>query len=198
MATAKTASQVMMIVWMKAPSRRPADASTLALCRQMWEAIYAPVPDCALLEAAARWMAKTVKVWPDDDPLAEILQMAQPVMPETSGDCMELALEAISKFGRYHEDKADAWLKERSPLVAAVVRRFGFVNLCDCENLEVARGQIRAMFQEEKERAARLGGVLETAENLDSGKVLIDCDKKLESLINGLADRKALPGKVAA
>jgi len=196
-ATQKTVEDVFALVYFKFPNRKPTDRKVLATGLAIWESLYAPIPDAVLSSAAARWVARTIKLYPDDDPFAQILQMAQPTLPETSGDCMELALEAIGKFGRYHEDKAMAWLKEKSPLVAATVRRFGFVNLCDCENLEVARGQMKGMFAEEKARAATVGEVIESAQQIDAGKLLTG-PQKFEEMVTGLGDRKALPGKVAA
>jgi hypothetical protein len=198
MATSDTISKVFALVYFKDKSRRPTDKAQADAVMDIWTAIYSPVPDAALMEAATRFTAQTRNLYPGSDPFAMIFDMARPVLPETAGDCLELALEAIGKFGRYHEDKAMAWLKERSPLVAATVRRFGFVNLCDCENLEVARGQMRALFAEEKERAKTLGQVVETAKQLEGGQVQIEGPAKFEAIVSGLADRKALPGKAAA
>ena len=113
--------------------------------------------------------------------VAEILEAksdrsAAPVFTETEGDAVELAFEAASRFGRYKEAEAMAWIREKSKLVAAAVQRLGFLELCNSAQPDVVRGQLRAIFAAEKSRAIEAGAVCDSATQLDDGinKKLLD------------------------
>jgi hypothetical protein len=113
--------------------------------------------------------------------VAEILdaksdRSADPIFTETEGDAIELAFEAASKFGRYKEAEAMAWIREKSKLVAAAVQRIGFLELCNSVQPDVIRGQLRAIFAAEKSRAIDTGVVCDSATQLDGGvnKKLLD------------------------
>lgn len=99
-----------------------------------------------------------------------------PIFTETEGDAVELAFEAASRFGRYKEKEAMAWIREKSKLVAAAVQRIGFLELCDSAQPDVIRGQLRAIFAAEKSRAIDTGVVVDSATQLDDGvnKKLLD------------------------
>lgn len=101
---------------------------------------------------------------------------ADPIFTETEGDAVELAFEAASRFGRYKEKEAMAWIREKSKLVAAAVQRIGFLELCDSVQPDVIRGQLRAIFAAEKSRAINTGVVVDSATQLDDGvnKRLLD------------------------
>lgn len=113
--------------------------------------------------------------------VAEILEAksdrsAAPIFTETEGDAVELAFEAASRFGRYKEKEAMAWIREKSKLVAAAVQRIGFLEICDSAQPDVIRGQLRAIFAAEKSRAIDTGVVVDSATQLDDGvnKKLLD------------------------
>ncbi|HMM59993.1 MAG TPA: hypothetical protein PKC25_07670, partial [Candidatus Rifleibacterium sp.] len=110
----------------------------------IWAEIYKQISDAELMAAASRFIAETTKIYPDDDPFAMIRELARPILPETEGDCVELAFEAVQSFGYMREKDAMAWLKARSPLVAAAVQRVGFLEICRSEEPDVIRGQLRA------------------------------------------------------
>lgn len=95
---------------------------------------------------------------------------AAPIFTETEGDAVELAFEAASRFGRYKEKEAMAWIREKSKLVAAAVQRIGFLELCDSVQPDVIRGQLRAIFAAEKSRAIDTGVVIDSATQPDLGK----------------------------
>lgn len=108
--------------------------------------------------------------------VAEILEVksdrsADPTFTETEGDAVELAFEAASRFGRYKEKEAMAWIREKSKLVAAAVQRLGFLELCNSTQPDVIRGQLRAIFATEKSRAVETGVVVDSATQLDDGGV---------------------------
>lgn len=113
--------------------------------------------------------------------VAEILEAksdrsADPTFTETEGDAVELAFEAASRFGRYKEKEAMAWIRDKSKLVAAAVQRIGFLEICDSAQPDVIRGQLRAIFAAEKSRAIDTGVVVDSATQLDDGvnKKLLD------------------------
>jgi hypothetical protein len=105
-----------------------------------------------------------------------INRIANPTFTETEGDAVELAFEAASRFGRYKEAEAMAWIREKSKLVAAAVQRIGFLEICDSMQPDVIRGQLRAIFAAEKSRAKETGAVCDSATQLDDGinKKLLD------------------------
>ncbi len=101
---------------------------------------------------------------------------AAPIFTETEGDAVEMAFEAASRFGRYKEAEAMAWIRDKSKLVAAAVQRLGFLELCNSAQPDVIRGQLRAIFAAEKSRAIDTGVVVDSATQLDDGvnKKLLD------------------------
>lgn len=106
--------------------------------------------------------------------VAEILEAksyrsADSIFTETEGDAVELAFEAASRFGRYKEAEAMAWICEKSKLVAAAVQRLGFLELCNSTQPDVVRGQLRAIFAAEKSRAVETGVVCDSATHLTAG-----------------------------
>lgn len=176
MATVETVKRIFAMVFFKFPSRRPHTKEEGEIALKAWCKIYNRLPDDVLTQAAERFYAETTKLYPDDDPFALINRIAAPVFTETEGDAIELAFEAASKFGRYKEKEAIAWIREKSKLVAAAVQRLGFLELCNSAQPDVIRGQLRAIFAAEKSRAIEVGAVCDSATQLDDGinKKLLD------------------------
>lgn len=192
MATQETVKKIFGLVFFKFPGRRPATEGDGKLALQIWSEIYKTISDPELMSAAARYIAETTKIYPDDDPFAMIRELARPILPETEGDAVQLALEAVSRFGRYRESQAMAWLKERSPLIAASVARVGFQELCNSEESGVIRGQLKSIFKAEKERSVKHGGVVESATHLTAG--LPDNERLIGLTKNIGKSLKVLPG----
>lgn len=160
-----------------------------------WYRMLQDISDKSLLDAASRFVMEHPKLYPGDNFVAMIRQMAKPQMIETKGDCIELAFAMVQKYGYIREADAMKELKERSPLVAAAVQRIGFLELCRAENSEVIRGQLRAIFDDEKARSVQLGGIVESATHLEHG---LPDNEKLVGLVNKIG-KKILPeGKDAA
>lgn len=134
-----------------------------------WNRMLCDISDVALLDAAARFVTETPKIYPGDNFIAILRQFAAPILPETEGDAVELAFEAVRLFGYIREDDAMTWLKAKSPLIAASVRRLGYQEMCKSEEPDVIRGQLRAIFKSEKERAKQAGGIVESAKDLSGG-----------------------------
>jgi hypothetical protein len=194
MATQDAVRKVFALIFFKFPGRRPPTESDVKLAMQIWAEIYKHISDAELMAAASRFIAETTKIYPDDDPFAMIRELARPILPETEGDCVELAFEAASTFGYLRERDALDWLKTRSPLIAAAVQRVGFLEICRSESPDVIRGQIRAIFKSEKDRAKLHGGVVESAKDLIGG---LPDSEKLIGLTQKIGKSvKALPGGV--
>ena len=189
MATQDTVRKVFALIFFKFPGRRPPTEGDVKLATQIWAEIYKQISDAELMAAASRFIAETTKIYPDDDPFAMIRELARPILPETEGDCVELAFEAASTFGYMREKDALDWLKSRSPLIAAAVKRIGFLEICRSEEPDVIRGQIRAIFKSEKDRAKLHGGVVESAKDLAGG---LPDNSKLIGLTQNIG--KLLPG----
>lgn len=146
-----------------------------------WFQMLRDFDDDSLIQAATRFVMEVPKLFPGDNFIAQIRQLARPTLQETEGDAVELAFAAASKFGGYRENEAMAWLNERSPLIAAVVRRVGFRDICNSCEPDVIRGQLRSIFKSEKERAKQVGGIVESAEHLSCGLP----DERILSLLGG-------------
>ncbi len=192
MATRETVRKVFALIFFKFPGRRPPTESDIGLAMNIWAEIYKQISDAELMAAASRFVAETTKIYPDDDPFAMIRDLARPILPETEGDCVELAFEAVQSFGYMREKDAMDWLKARSPLIAAAVQRVGFLEICRSEEPDVIRGQLRAIFKAEKERSVKHGGVVESATHLTAG--LPDNERLIGLTKNIGKSLKVLPG----
>ena len=191
MATRETVRKVFALIFFKFPGRRPPTESDVVLAMNIWAEIYKQISDAELMAAASRFIAETTKIYPDDDPFAMIRELARPILPETEGDCVELAFEAVQSFGYMREKDAMDWLKARSPLVAAAVQRVGFLEICRSEEPDVIRGQLRAIFKAEKERSVKHGGVVESAKDLTGG---LPDNAKLIGLTQNIGKSLKAPG----
>lgn len=193
MASESTVRKVFGGVYFKYPSRRPTIREEFDAGLAMWIEFYKPVPDAVLMDACARFCRETVKLFPDDCPFARILAMAGEGVQETQGDVIELANEAVSRFGSYREDEALSWLESKSPLIASVVRRFGFREYCLSTSADVTRGQLRALFQEERERARTTGEIVPTARNLEGGKPVGQISETERRFLGLIPEGKKVP-----
>ena len=173
MSSKETVKKIFGIVFMKCPGRMPATPDQKAafpFFRQIWESAFAEIPDNKLMESAAKWMTEKKTVFPGDCPFSQILAMCKPKTVETEGDCLELADEAVCKFGYMRAESALEWIREKSPLIAACVRRIGFREYCMSENPDVIRGQLRGIFKTEKARADATGQIAESANTMVGGR----------------------------
>lgn len=157
-----------------------------------WYRMLQDISDGPLLDAAVRFVTETPKLFPGDSFIAMIRQIAIPILQETEGDVVELAFQAVRDFGYMRERDAMEWLKSKSPLIAASVRRIGYLELCRSEEPDVIRGQLRAIFKSEKDRSMQAGGIVESATHLNNG--LPDNERLLSLTKNIGKSLKVLPG----
>jgi hypothetical protein len=160
------------------------------LVYRAWFKMFKDLSGPQFLDAVARFVMENPDLYPGSNFIAMIRQTARPTLQETEGDAIELAFEAVQKFGYMQERKALDWLKSKSPLVAASVRRFGYLDLCKGQNSDVMRGQLRAIFKAEKERSKKMGGIVVSAEHLNSG---LPDNQKMIGLVEKVG--KKLPGR---
>lgn len=187
--------QSLSILFAAFPDRSPGGSSDdRKAIFGMWDAAFGDFTDAAFRATVTRFILETPKLFPGDNPIAMIRRMGKPDFIETTGDCVELLNEAVSEFGSYRETAAMKWIEARSPLIAAAVKRFGFREYCMAENAEVARGQIRAIFEAEKLRAKELGGIVQSAARLEGGKTpaMLGKPESIGSLMDGLKQQITL------
>jgi hypothetical protein len=139
---------------------------------EMWERAFCHIPVMEFDEIVNRFILETTHLFPDDNLIAMLRKKAIPEFQETSGDCIELAFEAISRFGGIYgkAGEAKAWVQSKSPLCASVIfDKVGYHEIATATNLDVIRGQITRIFNEEKERATKFGVVAGSAINFKGG-----------------------------
>lgn len=172
------------------PSRTPKGSQ----CEQdaiyeMWEASFSHVSAAEFDRAVNAFILETTTLFPDDNLIAMLRKRLAPQINETSGDCIELALEAVNRFGGIYGNaaKARAWVESRSPICASVIfDKVGFYEIATATNLDVIRGQIKHIFNEEKERALKLGVIAGSAKDFVAGLPAAD---KVKSVIAGLSKK---------
>ena len=147
-----------------------------------WFRMLHDISDEDLLNAVTRFVTENTKLYPGDNFIAIIRQIARPAYIETEGDAVELAFEAASRFGRYKEAEAMCWIRDKSKLIASAVQRIGFLEICDSTQPDVVRGQLRAVFSAEKSRAIETGVVCDSATQLENGSF----NKKLIEVVDRL------------
>ena len=167
MLTQSEFKQGLSVVFASHPQLEPKKSADLIY--KMWFSMFKDLDGQCFLNAVTRFVVETPKLYPGDNFIAIIRQIAVPTLQETEGDAIELAFEAARNFGRMREAEAMAWLKEKSPLIASVVGRFGFREICTSTEPDVIRGQLRAIFKGEKERSRQVGGIVESAKHLSGG-----------------------------
>lgn len=167
------------------PQLEPKHSHSKDLVYRAWFKMFADLEGNQFLNAVTKFVLETPKLYPGDNFVAMIRQAAVPVLQETEGDVIELAFQAVRDFGYMRERDAMQWLKTKSPLVAAAVQRIGFLALCKCEEPDVIRGQLRAIFKGEKDRARQSGGIVESATHLEHG---LPDNKKLIGLLNKIGN----------
>lgn len=160
--------KMLAILYSVHPQLEPKKA-TRNFVYQAWFKMLSDIPDEKIMGAAYRFITEIPEIYPGCSFIAHIRQLANPQLTETEGDCIQLAFDAVREFGYMRESDAMEWIKERSDLVASVVKRIGFRELCMCETPDVIRGQMRSLFKSEKERAIKHGVVVASSADLKNG-----------------------------
>lgn len=151
---------------------------------KMWEKAFQHL-DCKQFdEIVDRFVLEHTKLFPDDNLLALLREKSiLPMLLETAGDCIELAFAVVGQpgCGRYgSEGTARAWLEERSPLCASVIMdKIGYSEFLNCTNQDFIRSQVAKIFNEEKDRALRLGYISGKAKDFKNGLPMMDKVKAL-------------------
>ena len=114
----ETIMKIYAVIWSKDKSRMPDTKSKeqsemFRVVKSMWVESFRDISDKTAMDAAAKWMRETSKVYPSDDPMAAIYQLAKPQLVETEGDCLELADEAVCRFGYMRAESALEWIREK-------------------------------------------------------------------------------------
>jgi hypothetical protein len=138
----------------------------------LWDKMLSDIP-YQLAEKALVKVLSTAKFFPT---VAEIREAAAEItnpLPITAAEAWGQVMEAVRKFGSYRPTEAMEWL---SPEVAVMVRRFGFVDICRSEQIDVIRGQFIKLWDSQAKRE----------------KELMVLPSPVRNLIQGVAERRLL------
>ncbi len=139
---------------------------------KLWAHILSDIPYPVAEKALIKVLA-TAKFFPT---VAEIrdaaMQLTQPTIPTA----LEAWGEVQRAWGLYGWSRQEEALASMSPLTAEVCRRFGWRDMCACEEPEVLRGQFRMAYEQYAGRQKEMA-------------VLPD---NVRSLIGGLANQLAM------
>lgn len=76
-------------------------------------------------------------------------EITTPSLDIDAGQSFQEARKMIQTYGRYRREDA---LANMSPITRKVVERMGYDTMCDCENIEVERGQFTRIFDNLSQR----------------------------------------------
>lgn len=136
---------------------------------RMWRSVFDErfEDDREFLLAVKRFVLNTPKLYPGDNWLAMFLELAKPKVKETVGDVINLIFDVINTVSFLYPNEATknklAWLESHSPIAYAIGNRIGWAEMAKSTNLDVLRGQIRAIADEEIRRANESGIIPKTA-----------------------------------
>ena len=190
MASEKGFAQAMAVFFSAFPHRQPKGSpQEMSLVLAVWKKFFEKISDQALMDAVGRICTTYTELPFGANHIGLILEIGGHELNETLGDIFELCISAVQKFGRTREEEALQWVAEKSQIAAAVLRRYGFRGLCDMEtkDLGIAKGQMRAIYEEEREREKKTGVVVPSAQMLST------IDSKVQGLIDKITERRALP-----
>lgn len=181
------------------PHLKPDDESKEYVLR-FWKA--AIDKNCAtdeqFLDAISSFVLNTPKLYPTDNWLAMLIDRLKPKIRETVGDVTELILDVISSVSFIYPNEATdrklMWLKEKSPITYAIGSRIGWREMAECTNLDVLRGQIRAIAEAEIDRTNETGQIAFSAKNVVEKREMI----ALKDIIPQLDIRRKNEGKEKA
>lgn len=142
----------------------------------VWKEMFADVP-LEILTTAVKSLISHFKYPPSIADIRE--EIAKIVMPDhqmTADEAWGEAHKAVKSFGYYKEAEALATLK---PIVADLVRRMGYKDLCMSENVMADRAHFIKLFDNLKERErketliplATRERILQIQENVKTGNV---------------------------
>lgn len=76
-------------------------------------------------------------------------EITTPSLDIDAGQSFQEARKMIQTYGRYRREDA---LANMTPITRKVVERMGYDTMCDCENIEVERGQFTRIFDNLSQR----------------------------------------------
>lgn len=145
---------------------------TAKLWAQMLSDIPYPVAEKALVKVLA-----TAKFFPTVAEIREaVAQLTQPSIP-TAIDAWGEVTRAMRLYGWVRPEEA---LTSMSPLTADICRRFGWRDMCACEEPEILRGQFRMAYEQyagrQREMAVLPGDVRELIGDLANQLAMVSGD----------------------
>ncbi|MEW6726887.1 MAG: replicative helicase loader/inhibitor [Bacillota bacterium] len=119
----------------------------LAPTAALWERMLADIP----YELAERALAKVLATARFFPTVAEIRSAALELTQgrrKTAAEAWDEVTQAMRRYGYYSEAEA---LASMTPEVAAMCQRFGWRDMCSCEDVEVLRGQFRKAWEAQQD-----------------------------------------------
>jgi hypothetical protein len=110
---------------------------------ELWAKMLGDIP-YQLAEKALMKVLATARYFPTVAEIREAAAELQHGRPMTADEAWGLVAEAVRRYGYYREQEALASLP---PEVAVIVRRFGWQEICACEEPDVIRGQFRRAWE---------------------------------------------------
>lgn len=110
---------------------------------ELWARVLADVPYDVAEKAMIKVLA-TVKYFPTVAEIREAVADLTTGRPMTAHEAWGMVTSAVKKYGYYRESEALASLP---PDVVSVVKRFGWREICSCEEPDVLRGQFRRAWE---------------------------------------------------
>lgn len=131
--------------------RDSAFAGADRLMAQSWNAMLTDIP-YQVAEAAVQAQAAVSPFPPSISEIREkATRLAKPELARTADEAWSYAISAVRTYGHLRWDEAK---KSMPGDVAEAVERFGFMDICMSENVDVVRGQfMRAWDNNSKRRA---------------------------------------------
>lgn len=138
----------------------------------LWEKMLSDIP-YPLAEKALQKVLSTAKFFPTIADIREAAVAISQPLPMTAAEAWGQVMDAINKFGSYRAREAMEWL---SPEVSAMVKRFGFVDICRSEQIDVIRGQFIKLWESQSKREKEMSAL----------------PAPIRELVSGIAERKMI------
>lgn len=116
---------------------------------KIWYSMLQDIPYDVLSMAIQKYMSTSVYPPTIADLRRLSAEITTPSLDIDAGQSFQEARKMIQTYGRYRREDA---LANMTPITRKVVERMGYDTMCDCENIEVERGQFTKIFDNLSQR----------------------------------------------
>lgn len=166
----------MSLIFSTFPHLKPTENADFVL--KVWHKAFNSLTDEQFVSAVSDFAINTKKLYPSDNWVAMVLDRFKPKVTETVGDIVELIMNVIGSVSFLYPNEQTQIalnnLKAKSPIAYAVGTRLGWREMATSENMDVLRGQIRAIAEQEVTRANETGSIAPSAKDVveDGGELI--------------------------